>query len=160
MCDTPNTLNAPILRVAGRDRIDDLGAAIDSDAAASDDPVFRDRIQGESVILDLANAASESDYHDRQLAIHGMRTQLDLAELSPPQSTGVVGPVVGSLRKFLWRMTRFGLDWTVFHQNGINEQAARTLEHEVRLRKRENEALRERIAALESRLDLVDGDAS
>ncbi len=154
MSDKKQIAEKMVLMVAGQDRSGDLGQDIGAEANALDNAGLRERISGESRILDLRSAENENEFVDSQLKIFGVRTQLDLGECELPEksSAGVVGRIIGAVRGFVWRLLKFAFGWIVFHQNVINEQQAITLAHEVRLRKRENRELLERIELLESRI--------
>ena len=151
MSERQHPSNEMVLTVAGKDCTAGLGAEIASAARGIDHTWMRDRISGESEILDLGHLANESDFLDRHIALFGHRTQVTFTNFKQPAAGNGLGRIAGAIRNVLWRLMLHPHDWTVFHQNAINLQAVRALELEVRLRRREAEQLRERLSALESR---------
>ena len=147
-----------LLMVAGQDRVQDLGRSISAEAQAMDNSALRHQISMEAAVLGLGQVDNESDYLTHQLEAFGMRTQLDLNKCPLPENSsgGLFRRIVGAVRNFVWRLVRFAFEWTIFHQNVINEQQAITLAHEVRLRRRENDELRKRIELLESKLAITE----
>jgi len=160
MSERQHPSNEMVLTVAGQDCTAGLGAEIASAAQAIDTPAMRNRISGESEILDLGHLANESDFLDRHLALAGNRTQVSLTTFKLPAAGNGLRRIAGAIRTVLWRLMRHPHDWTVFHQNAINLQAVRALELEVRLRRREAEQLRERLSALETRCKELEGTPS
>jgi len=152
MSDKEQSSDSMVLMVAGRDRSGDLRRDVCAEEMALVDPALRERMADGGRVLALRESVTENDFIDCQLEVLGVRTQLDLGECELPESSSVVGRVVGAVRGFVWKLLRFAFEWMLFHQNVINEQQAITLAHEVRLRKRENEDLRKRLDALESKL--------
>jgi len=153
LCESPHSSPCgPQVLVAGQDRSHDFGAELSKEGETLGSPAFRKWFAEESAVLELGNAQNETEFQDRQFAIFGVRTQLSLSKFELPTTAGAVGKLVNLIRSLLWRVTRHPHDWTIFHQNNINEQVIRTLEHEVRLRRREATELRERLAALEGRV--------
>ncbi len=149
-----------LVTVAGQDCTQSLGAEIAAAARNLNAPGIRDRIAGESAILELGTTANESEFLDRHLTLFGNRTQVALADFNLPNSGKGLGRIAGLIRGVLWRLMRHPHDWTVFHQNTINLQAVRTLELEVRLRRREASELRKRLTALEARCNHLESTPS
>jgi hypothetical protein len=155
MSDGKKTDCGMVLTVAGKNRSRDIGRDIAAEAAAFDNAEFRVKTADAAAILELGKVSSEEDYLTLQLEILGQRNQIDLNECTLPEGSNESLPkrIIGKLRGVLWRLIRFGFEWTLFHQNAITEQQAITLAHEVRLRRRENDELRKRISVLEQRLN-------
>ena len=120
-----------------------------ADAAALHDPDLAERIAGESAILGLCGARDEAAYQDRLLHIFGNRTQIGFERMRRPPARGLKGRLLETVRRVLWSLMRGPHDWAAFQQNAVNEQAVKALALEVRLRRRESEALRARLEALE-----------
>ena len=152
--------NEMVLTVAGQDCTAGLGAEITSAAHSIDNSEMRDQISGESEILELGHLANESEFLERHLALAGNRTQVSLATFKLPEAGTGLRRIAGAIRTVLWRLMRHPHDWTLFHQNTINLQAMRALELEVRLRRREAEQLRVRLAALETRCKQLESTPS
>lgn len=123
--------------------------ALQADAAAIRDADLAERIAGESAILGLCGAGDEAAYQDRLLDIFGNRTQIGFERMRRPPARGLKGRVLEAVRRVLWSLMRGPHDWAAFQQNAVNEQATKALALEVRLRRRENEALRTRLEELE-----------
>ena len=123
--------------------------ALQDDAAALADADLAERIAGESAILDLCGAPDEAAYQARLLDIFGNRTQIGFERMRRPPANGLKGRLLEALRRVLWSLMRGPHDWAAFQQNAVNEQAIKALALEVRLRRRESEALRTRLDALE-----------
>ncbi len=123
--------------------------ALQDDAAAIADADLAERIAGESAILGLCGARDEAAYQDRLLEIFGNRTQIGFERMRRPPAKGPKGRLLEALRRVLWSLMRWPHDWAAFQQNAVNEQAIKALVLEVRLRRREGEALRARLEALE-----------
>jgi hypothetical protein len=123
--------------------------ALQEDAAAIQDADLAERIAGESAILGLCGARDEEAYQDRMLEIFGNRTQIGFERMRRPPARGLKGRLLETLRRVLWSLMRWPHDWAAFQQNAVNEQSIKALALEVRLRRRESEALRARLEALE-----------
>ncbi len=145
-----NSSEHKTLTVAGVDRRADLGQEIAAQAAALPGKWVGERLRGESPILDLGEATSEQEFLDRHLKIFGTRTHLGFDDFSFPPGRSFVGRVVGLFRRLGWRIMRPPHEWVAFQQTAVNIQLYQALELEVRLRKRENAELRERLHALEA----------
>ncbi len=128
--------------------------ALQDDAAAIQDADLAGRIAGESAILGLCGARDEAAYQDRLLEIFGNRTQIGFERMRRPPARGLKGRLLESLRRVLWSLMRGPHDWAAFQQNAVNEQAIKALVLEVRLRRREGDALRARLEALERSVGL------
>jgi len=126
-------------------QLDDLR----EEARALRDDDLAGRMAGESVILDLREARDESDFMARLLKRFGNRTQIGFERMRRPPARGLKGKVLEAVRRVLWSLMRGPHDWAAFQQNAVNEQTIRALALEVRLRRREGEALRARLEALE-----------
>lgn len=139
------------VRVLAGDQPFSAGAlrALQADAAAIDDADLAKRIAEESVILDLCAARDEAAYLDRLLDIFGNRSQIGFERMRRPPAKGLKGLLLEPVRRVLWSLMRGPHDWAAFQQNAVNEQTLKALALEVRLRRRENEALRIRLDALE-----------
>lgn len=123
--------------------------ALQDDAAAIVDADLAKRIAEESAILELCAAGDEAAYLDRLLVIFGNRTQIGFERMRRPPARRLKGRLLEAFRRLLWSLLRGPHDWAAFQQNAVNEQAIKALMLEVRLRRREGEALRTRLAALE-----------
>ncbi len=123
--------------------------ALQGDAAAIRDDDLADRIAGESAILALCGARDETVYQERLLEIFGNRTQVGFERMRRPPAKGLKGRLLEATRRVLWSLMRGPHDWAAFQQNAVNEQAIKALALEVRLRRRESEALRARLEVLE-----------
>ncbi len=154
MSDKEQMRDEIFLTVAGRDRSGDLGRDICAAAKALDDPGLQKSFDDGAVITALGSAENENDFIERHLEVFGQRTQLDFGKCRLPATSGIAGRIIGVVRKFVWRLLRFAFEWMVFRQNVVNEQQAIALEHEVSLRKRENEELLKRVEYLESKIGL------
>lgn len=141
--------------VAGVDCSGDLGVAIKQAAAMLTDADLEARISGESVILELCDAADESAYLARLLRIFGGRTQLSFSRMRRPAGGEWKARILEPVRRVLWSLMRYPHDWVAFQQSAINEQAMKTLALEVQLRVTEAAALRARVEALEKALALT-----
>ncbi len=148
----PSTERAPtrIVTVAGKDRGADLGRDIAAAAEALHDAGLAGLLEGESEILRLGAAANEAEFLDRQIAVLTRRTQVDMDGCETPPAAGPASRVMRVLRRILWRLMRYPSDFIAFNQNAINCQFVHALELEARLRRRETEALRRRLAAIEA----------
>lgn len=126
-----------------------------ADAAVLHDPDLAERIAGESAILGLCGTRDEAAYQDRLLQIFGNRTQIGFERMRRPPARRLKGRLLEAVRRVLWSLMRGPHDWAAFQQNAVNEQSIKALALEVRLRRRESEALRARLEALERAVALA-----
>lgn len=156
MSDKNNITENVVVTVAGKDRSAGLGRSIISEAESLDDPVLQKCLADSAVILELNREKQEDDFAKKYMEVFHPRTQLDLGKCKLPDSSnaGIAQRPIAAVRKIVWRLLRFVFEWVIFKQNVVNEQQVIALEHEIILRKRENEGLRKRIEKLELKNDI------
>lgn len=151
---SPETSNhiKPLLRVrvAGRDRSEDLGKELIEASRQRPDFGLSQQIAEETDVLALKSAGKMSDYLDRHVTLLRSRNCVDTAFFDIPAKQGIAGRVMYLIRRFLWKVLRHQHDWMAFHQNSINVQLAYELEFEKEAREKEIKALEERLNRLES----------
>jgi len=144
------------LKIAGRDRTDDLAREIQATAENRTDTTLSDLIARERDVLSLRSALSEDDYLLCHIRLLRSRTSVDPSRLSIPSSPTLFGRIVWVIRSFLLRQLRYLLDWSFFHQNTINAQLADELKFEVEARRKQSAEIAKRLRALEKELAVAE----
>ena len=144
------------LKIANQDRSDDLGREIAATEKSLEDSGFDDRVAKENEILSLHEAENEDDYLLRHIDLLRSRTSVDPSLLRISSSPGFLGRIMWLLRSLLWKLIRYQIDWSCFHQNKINAQLADELEFEVKSRMKHNVDIERRLKVLEQKAEVSD----
>lgn len=102
--------------------------------------------------LSLRQATSEADYLERLVQLLRHRDHVDANPFVMPRKPGPLGALTARIRIFLWQVMRFQVERQNFRQNQINRMLAQTLAFQQAQHRQETEALRARLADVETRL--------
>lgn len=140
------------ITIAGRDRTDDLGPVLRTqaeDMARGDTSCQPARLPDEISALVLARTKSAEDYLSEMMRLLRYREGVDALPFHIPVRPGRCGRILGRVKQGLWKLLRYQHERMAFRQNLINAQLTSALEFEVVQRRQETEDLKRRLAELE-----------
>ena len=140
------------VRIAGRDRTDDLGRELTERSRLRPDCGLALRIAQEADVLSLSHSRSTADYSAGQMRLLRSRNCVDTSQFDVPARAGLLGRMAAVFKRFLWRVLRYQHDWSVFRQNSTNVQLSYELEFEREERAKQIADLERRVRELEARL--------
>jgi len=143
------------LIIATRDRSEDLGPWLREQADAMQSlPSDRRPTVLPAIIAakSLAHVTHESQFQDEFLRLLRYREGVDTLPFRIPRRPGLLGALMATAKKGLWKLCRYQWDRITFRQNLINTFYNHALEYEQQQRKRDVTRLEQRITSLEKRL--------
>jgi hypothetical protein len=146
------------IRVAGRDRTDELGAALIERSRRRPDCGVSRLVANEADVLSLSACKDTSEYLRRHIELLRSRNCQDAALFDTPAGPGLLGRIMHGIRLLLWKLLRYQHDWTIFRQNATNVQLSYELEFEREIRARQIAELEERVRELEAALGGAGGE--
>ena len=99
----------------------------------------------------LRGMKSEAEFQETLLRLLPYRDNVGTGPFDIPRRPGAAGALWARFKTMLWRLLRYQHDRITFRQNLINSLFSNALEFEHRLRGRELDELRRRVAELEAR---------
>jgi hypothetical protein len=137
--------------LAGKDRTADLLPGLDR-AVAGHDPALAGQAARQAPIAALRDAPTEAEELDRWLSLLRAHGAVRTDAFDAPARPGFAGRLMRRFKRLAWGALRYQHDRVAVQQNAVNLQILLALEASRQELRRECQALRDRIAALETRL--------
>lgn len=140
------------ITIAGRDRTDDLGPVLrtQAEAMARGDTICQPaKLPDEISALALSRTTSAEDYLSELTRLLRYREGVDALSFHIPVRPGRCGRLLGRVKQGLWKLLRYQHERMAFRQNLINAQLTSALEFEIVQRRQETDDLKRRLAELE-----------
>ncbi len=139
------------ITVAGQNRSDELGPILEQNVSGrSAIADIQARIDEQADVLALKEFRTSTAFLDAFTQLVSRKGYVQPDTFPLPCAQGPASRVFGSLRRVLWKLTRWQSDAMAFQQNAANQQLAGLLAFEKAERERQVQALQERLDALES----------
>lgn len=142
-----------LLIMAGEDRSKDLGKELVARTHAHPCPDLQAQIDREPILTHPRAIDSTEPFSQTHLDLLRHRQCVNLDGFTTPAAPGIKGRLLHRIRLIFWSLLRYQHEWSTRKQNSINTQLTYALQFEQEERKRETDALRNRIDQLEQQLN-------